>query len=647
MKPAERPGWDVVRLPQAAADGVAQALAGSAQSLDPYLLWHAATHPNPESVVPVAIEFIAGSGWENDPLLRRIVPAHYRGRRFGTARVAVAAELLTLLGTAYNGMIRRIRLGRAWQSPELHALAEADDAARAARLSGRVMAVIDDGCAFAHERFRRLDAQGRWHTRIQHLWDQGRRRHQVPQDSGWQPVAEFGYGHELRAADIDALLARRTGADAVVDEDAVYRDADEDRSKARELHGTHVLDLAAGRAPADTGEAPQIIFVQLPRKAVRDTSGGWLNTHVLDALWYVHSRVADDAQLVVNLSFGAMAGPHDASSILEQSIDDFCALRSHDFALVLPAGNAHDSDCHARLELPAAGRGSFTFRVRPDDPTDSFVELYVDRHAGVQARLLPPGLAPGPATPGNAAWVHHDAQGLPQCALVHVAGHGDETESRLVAMLAPCDPQDREIGKAPSGDWQLELTNLGAQAVTVHAWIERDGRSDGWPYPGGSQARFLDDAPGPEGATQRARLVADGTLNSIAHGLQPVVVGACVGSEPLKLAGYSGSGPSRAPQGRAGPDVVAISEEWPTYNGVVAAGSRSGIRFRQNGSSVAAPQVARWILDALLKPGKPLTKAQIREQLRAAAAQMPLWPADPARCGAGCIDPEHRAARQR
>lgn len=646
MNPEASPGWEPIQLPTTAAAGAAQSLAASSQSLDPYVLWHAATHPNPESLVPIALEFVKDSGWEDDALLRRLVPAIYRGRRFGTARVPVASELLALLGSDYNGKIRRIRLGRAWQSPQLYPWPESDALREPQRLTGRVMAVIDDGCAFAHERFRRLDAKGRWTTRIRYLWDQGRTREQVPPRSGWQAVRQFGYGHDLRGDDIDALLAARTGADAVVDEDAVYLDADENRSRARELHGTHVMDLAAGRAPdaADSDTAPQIIFVQLPRKAVRDTSGGWLNTHVLDALWYIHSRVADDAQLVVNLSFGAMAGPHDGSAILEQAMDDFCTVRPRDFALVLPAGNAHDSDCHARLVLPASGRGSFTFRVRPDDPTDSFVELYADRRANIEVRLFPPGLAPSPGAPGDSAWAHRDAQGLSQCALVNVDAHGSETESRVVAMLAPCDPQDREIGKAPAGDWRLELVNRGEQPVSVEAWIERDGRSDGWPYPGGSQARFLDDAPGSEPAMARARLVADGTLNSIAHGLEPVVVGACIGSDPLRMASYSGSGPARAPSVRQGPDVVAIAEQRPTYDGVPAAGSRSGIRFRQNGTSVAAPQVARWILEDLLKPGSPLTRAQIRERVRAQGAKMQLAGEAPTRQGSGCIDPDRRAA---
>jgi len=107
------------------------------------------------------------------------------------------------------------------------------------------------------------------------------------------------------------------------------------------------------------------------------------------------------------------------------------------FALVLPAGNAHDSDCHARLVLPPSGRGSFTFRVRPDDPTDSFVELYADRRARIEARLLPPGLEPSPGATGDAAWVHRDAQGLSQCALVNVDANpaSSQITSRVATLL--------------------------------------------------------------------------------------------------------------------------------------------------------------------------------------------------------------------
>lgn len=632
-------GWFDITLPAAAGDVVAS-LAASTQSLDPYLLWHSATHPNATSLVPIALQFVPGSGWEHDALLARLVPACYHGARFGTARVDLASTLLTLLGERYNGYIERIRLGRAWRAPELLDAAALGGAPPP--LGGDVIAVIDDGCAFANERFRRSDAKAAgWHSRIGCLWDQGRG---PGARAPWRPVADFGYGHELVGADIDALLAAHTSG-GIVDEDAVYHAAGEQRTDNLALHGTHVLDLAGGADPHDA-DVPTLIFVQLPREAVRDTSGGWLNTHVLDALWYIQSRVQPDARLVVNLSFGAMAGPHDGSSLLEQAMDDFCRRRPEDFALVLPAGNAHGSDCHAELRLEPGASGVFTWRVRPDDPTDSFIELYLegDDTAAVRAELLPPALPSSGVVGFDRALVARDAAGLARCALVCVGPRAAEREARIVVMLAPSDPLGRSIAMAPAGDWRLRLYNGGASKVRVPAWIERDGRAEIAPFGAGAQARFVEL---PAGADVAARLMQERSLNSIAHGTEPIVVGACVGSEPLRMSGYSGSGPARAPSTRLGPDVVAVAEEAPTYDGVPAAGSRSGFRFRLNGSSVAAPQVARRLM-ALMRAGKgPTSRAQLRATLlaEASAARVQGEGATPERRGAGCVDPEGRVAR--
>lgn len=635
-------GWLDITLPAAAGDVVAS-LAASTQSLDPYVLWHSATHPNAESLVPVALQFVPGSGWEHDELLARLVPACYHGGRFGTARVELASTLLTLLGERYNPYIERIRLGRAWQAPQR--LAEvADGAAAPARLGGDVIAVIDDGCAFANERFRHWDAAaGRWRSRIRWLWDQGRGPGAA---APWRPVNAFRYGHELSGGDIDAWLAAH-GSGGIVDEDAVYRAAAEQRTDNLALHGTHVLDLAGGAAPGDPN-APAVIFVQLPREAVRDTSGGWLNTHVLDALWYIESRVEPGARLVVNLSFGAMAGPHDGSSLLEQAMDDFCRRRPDDFALVLPAGNAHGSDCHAELDLAPGARGVFTWRVRPDDPTDSFIELYLegDETTAVRAELLPPAMPSSGSVGFNRALVARDAAGLARCALMCAGPGTAEAQARIVVMLAPSDPQARRIGAAPAGDWQLRLHNGGKTGVRALGWIERDGRAEIAPFSAGAQARFVELPAAPD---VPARLVHERSLNSIAHGAEPIVVGACIGSEPLRMSAYSGSGPARAPSTRSGPDVVAIAEEAPTYDGVPGAGARSGFRFRLNGSSVAAPQVARRLMELMRSANGPLSRARLRELLiaEASAAAVGGDGATPERRGAGCIDPARRAVRFR
>ena len=178
------------------------------------------------------------------------------------------------------------------------------------------MAVIDFGCAFAHERFRNRH-EGSWQTRIAFLWDQSK----AADGRRWKAVGGFDYGRELSGAAIDKLTAANT-TNGRVDEDAVYRGADYDSVSTVLAHGTHVLDLAAGAPPeSDPALSPKIIFVQLPSYAVDDTSGGSMVPHVMDALAYIRNRVDHRAPIVVNLSYGSMAGPHDGSTILESTID--------------------------------------------------------------------------------------------------------------------------------------------------------------------------------------------------------------------------------------------------------------------------------------------------------------------------------------
>src|SRR5205085_6809950 len=111
--------------------------------------------------------------------------------------------------------------------------------------------------------------------------------------------------------------------------------------------------------PDAAGQAA-IIFVQLPRSAVEDTSGGSLTGFVLDALHYIDerttTRTADNEirklPVAINLSYGTFAGPHDGNSIIERAIDEFVERRT-ECAVVVAAGNAFDKNIHARLSIAA------------------------------------------------------------------------------------------------------------------------------------------------------------------------------------------------------------------------------------------------------------------------------------------------------
>jgi hypothetical protein len=93
----------------------------------------------------------------------------------------------------------------------------------------------------------------------------------------------------------------------------------------------------------------------------------------------------------------------------------------------------------------------------------------------------------------------------------------------------------------------------------------------------------------------------DATCSSIANGTHTVVVGACTANaDTIEFSRYSSAGPSRNGRREQWPDLVATADQSVSLPGVLAAGTRSGVRVRMNGTSVAAPQVARQIIGLFL-----------------------------------------------
>ena len=100
----------------------------------------------------------------------------------------------------------------------------------------------------------------------------------------------------------------------------------------------------------------------------------------------------------------------------------------------------------------------------------------------------------------------------------------------------------------------------------------------------------------------------DGSINAIATGSHTIVAGGYVRKEN-RVVKYSSGGPISPASGavkavdrldpddleRTGPDAVARSDESYVHQGILAAGTRSGSVVVMNGTSVAAPQIARQI----------------------------------------------------
>jgi hypothetical protein len=201
-----------------------------------------------------------------------------------------------------------------------------------------VTGIIDDGLAFANERFRRG-----LQTRVEYIWNQ---------DGPAGGVPGVLYGRETLKHDvagvpvIDTLMANARHGGPLVAEEEVYRASrhiDYNRTghkpvAQRGAHGTHVMDVACGfdaqAAPADR----PIIGVQLPVATTWNSSGALLAAPALDGLRYIVDRADQLAAkencgplpIVVNLSYGFIAGPHDGDSFskpIDEVIGCGAALR--------------------------------------------------------------------------------------------------------------------------------------------------------------------------------------------------------------------------------------------------------------------------------------------------------------------------------
>ncbi|CAN7417766.1 MULTISPECIES: S8 family serine peptidase [unclassified Variovorax] len=575
-----------------------------------------------------------------------------------------------------------------WLPPKASFIDAAQDASSAVeigengRLKGKVMVVIDDGLAFLNRAFRKADGNS---TRVRYFWDQDPLRVAVFHDgemkeldlgtskaessfsaTKWREAPGFSYGRELAAAVIDELIAEAPDAQSEAD---AYRKLGYDRVRHVSAHGTHVADLAAGSLPPrhmggklDSAGADDtdIIMVQLPPSTALDTSGGGLAKHVLDALKYALSKVDDSAQVVVNLSFGATGGPHDGSSLFERALDSLIGRersKGRNFALVLPAGNHFDAAVHAAGEIRPGAITELAWHVRAEDPTESFCELWFDasRLDDVCIELVKPNGDSIEARPGRTVF-DGDMPTSSCCALGSVR-HAAAANAKC-AVLASLLPTHFESGTgvpAPSGMWKIKLAvGKDQKPVAFDARIQRDEATPYAPYRA-RQSYFSSTRP-------RLPSTADdvdedpvkrrGTGNSVAHGRLPIVAGACYALSG-RLSPYTAAGPTVVQGGRrCWPDLVAPGDLSEPMPGLLAAGTLSGSTVRMNGTSVAAPQVARAILNLFARkpalggshPG--MDSASIVDQLLDDPNQGHRRPAGPgtqapimtARIGAGWLN---------
>jgi hypothetical protein len=524
-----------------------------------------------------------------------------------------------------------------------------------------IVAVIDNGLAFAHERFRTQDGK----TRLKYFWNQD-------DATNTNAPPGFGWGRQLDELEINKLLTVCTHG-GLLDEEAFYQLSGQRLAARRATHGTHVMDIACGndlKCPSKApGATPDIIGVQLPMWVTEETSGAFLTPLVYAAITYVLGRAdqiaADEGTgpipVVVNLSYGTIAGPHDGTGQFEAAIEELISARETPLRVVLPAGNHYLSRCHASFALPIAAPKScqvqrLGWRAQPDSRASSFMEIWLPTETASNAlpeiavRITTPTNEASPWISANEEW-EWPATGKVRFLALYQAATGE----RPHILLAMAPTVDFAQPTAPSGLWLVEIKNK-ADATIVEAWIQRGDTPFGYPLRG-RQSRFddadyvrFDLAGRPEQEdTGPSPILRRSTINALATGRQSIVAGSFRRSD-RKPSGYSGAGrpsaPGAPPVIRV-PDLSGASDDSFALKGVLAAGSRTGSVVAMNGTSVAAPQATR-LIAMLMASRVACDRADVQREARAGDTKAPgdgtlLG----ARLGSGRIDMTGRPKRRR
>ncbi len=541
-----------------------------------------------------------------------------------------------------------------------------------------IMAIIDDGIAFAHDRFR----LGPTETRFEYFWAMDAR----PDPQGPGDSVGCTHGRSLRKSEIDALL-RRYGSD---NDSAIYQAcglldfAKDQRQPLRiaQSHGTHVLDVATGfdhsdRRQRQSAAKRPIIGVELPAAIVADTSGALTPPYLQEALDRVYENAVELADrigasrgrpvrylpMVLNFSFGVFAGPLDGHGPIERMIDAFLARYralpgGPECQIVLPAGNSYLEETVAQPQAGTKGaKIKMAARVLPDDKTVSFIHIWLPERPAGSAQAVSVAAVPPTGGPSQRKWTKRGKalewvrDGVVLARLYHrtVSRPGGMEREQIVLCTRATETEGLDVPRCPSGLWRLIVRNedLPAEA-TVEFRIQRDdplygqvfkGRQAYFDMPSYVRYEVLNGRLRQDASLEKGPVTRKGTLNAYAGSPNPVVVAGYRRSDGHPAL-YSSGGPlKRRPDG---PDLAAVSEESYAAYGVIGAGTHSGSTIAQNGTSVAAPMVAR-VLAAEIEAGTPdpvsaLKLAVAKQEASGIVGPHGLYePNQPTRAGVGRV----------
>jgi len=444
-------------------------------------------------------------------------------------------------------------------------------------LTGRDIAIglADWGLDFTHPNF--LDLQG--DSRFMALWDQS---------ADYDGTNRYGYGRIHYQEEINEALSNGQPFQALG-----YHPGKSDIFH-QGMHGTHVLDIAAGNGAVGVpGVAPDadLIGVHLATEKFKDLMGLGESSRVFDAIHFM-DEIANTQALVINLSVGSHGDAHMGRSLIEQAID-YLVTSKPNRAVVQSCGNYFTGRTHSKGHLLQGQELVLEWLISENDKTPNEIEIWYESSDHVVVDLISPDdeIVLQNRTIGKVKILDNNGNKLGQ-----YYSRDNEPNTTLSQVLIILNEN------APFGKWKVVLKGEKIISGQLEAWIERDNSSSL-----NSQSKF------PIYQVEHTM-----TTGSICNGKHTISVGA-INPRDNKIGFFSSVGPTW--DGRQVPFLSAPGV------GILAAKSASpyqthsaGELTYKTGTSMAAPYVTGAVALLYESVSVPMSIEELKSRLSAACA---------------------------
>ncbi|WP_241309621.1 S8/S53 family peptidase [Chryseobacterium arthrosphaerae] len=316
--------------------------------------------------------------------------------------------------------------------------------------TGVLVGIYDSGIDWKHPDFRKADDQTK--SRIVSIWDQT-----LTAQGAETTPAGFSTGVEYTRAQIeDELDGTPTG---------FVRETDTNG------HGTHVSGTAAGNGAGFADKRHKGFSSDADIVFVKGGNGSFPTTNTINALTYFKNvATVLNKPIVVNMSIGGQGTAHDGTASHEVAVNNF-TTSGPGRVVVISAGNDYGANLHRKVDIESGASQTYNFTVASNTSAATVFSflMYANDDSPVTAKLTTPdGQQYTQNISTNTA---HSILGGGFTATMYNYWSTDNNKRYVQLVISRTSGTSVDC----QGNYALEITNNGAQAITAHGWLYSQG----------------------------------------------------------------------------------------------------------------------------------------------------------------------------